>query len=179
MFSTNNKFSKILVSIAVIIISTTAAAAAQKQYKLKGDAPEGSKIKTIDAISTIPFNKNYKALSAEQKEIFKATYGGLASGEIPPFPKKGTQVIYRPIIKAHKEIARSGNLFLVAMVNEKGKVENVSVYESPAESMTQLATNVLFNTAFDPASCNGKPCKMEFPFEFKLRQQEKQQQYNN
>jgi hypothetical protein len=45
--------------------------------------------------------------------------------------------------------------------------------------MTQLATNVLFNTAFDPASCNGKPCKMEFPFEFKLRQQEKQRQYNN
>jgi hypothetical protein len=178
MFSTNNKFSKILVSIAVIVISTTAAAA-QKQYKLKGDAPEGSKIRPIDAISSIPFNKNYQTLSAEQKDIFKATYGGLASGEVPPFPKKGTQAIYRPIIKAHKEIARSGNLFLVAMVNEKGKVDNVSVYESPAESMTQLATNVLFNTAFDPASCNGKPCKMEFPFEFKLRQQEKQQQYNN
>lgn len=178
MFSTNNKFSKILVSIAVIVISTTAVAA-QKQYKLKGDAPEGSKIRPIDAISPIPFNKSYKALTAEQKEMFKATYGGLANGEEPPFPKKGTQVIYKPIIKAHKEIARSGNLFLVAMVDEEGKVENVSVYESPADSMTQLATNVLFNTAFDPASCNGEPCKMEYPFEFKLRQQEKQRQYNN
>lgn len=178
MFSINNKFSKILVSIAVIIISTTAAAA-QKQYKLKGAAPEGTKIRTVEATSPIPFNKNYKSLTAEQKEMFKATYGGLAIGEEPPFPKKGTQVIYRPIIKAHKEIARAGNLFLVAMVDEKGKVENVSVYESPADSMTQMATNVLFNTAFDPASCNGKPCKMEFPFEFNLRQQEKQQQYNN
>ncbi|MFT6047875.1 MAG: hypothetical protein ACI9WC_003593 [Arenicella sp.] len=87
-------------------------------------------------MSSIPFNKRYQTLSAEQKDIFKATYGGLASGDVPPFPKKGTQAIYRPIIKAHKEIARSGNLFLVAMVNEKGKVDNVSVYESPAESMT-------------------------------------------
>ena len=177
MLSTSNRFRKILVSIAVIVISTSAAAA-QKQFKLKGDAPEGSKIRPTDATSPIPFNKSYKKLTAEQKDLFKATYGGLAAGEEPPFPKKGTQVIYRPIIKAHKEIARAGNLFLVAMVNEKGKVENVSVYESPADSMTQLATNVLFNTAFDPASCNGKPCKMEFPFEFKLRQQEKQRQYN-
>jgi hypothetical protein len=177
MFQKYNKLSQILISLVVAMIATTSVAA-QKEFKLRGDAREGSKFRTIDAVSPIPFNKSYKQLTTEQKEIFRATYGGLAETEKPPFPKKGTEVIYKPLIKAHKDIARAGTLFLIAMVNEKGKVENVAVYESPAQSMTELATTVLFNTEFDAATCNGKPCKMEFPFEFELRPQEKQTQYN-
>ncbi|MEM7359620.1 MAG: energy transducer TonB [Pseudomonadota bacterium] len=173
----NFGFRKIAISLMVILLSTSVAAA-QKQFKLRGDPMEGTKMRSVDATSPIPFDKTYDELTDEQKEIFRATYGGLKDTEQPPFPKEGTQSIYKPLIKAHKDIARAGTLFLVAMVDEKGKVENVAVYESPADSMTQFATAVLFNTEFDPASCDGEPCKMEFPFEFKLRQQEAQRQYN-
>ena len=81
-------------------------------------------------------------------------------------------MIYKPLIKHRSkqlDKAREGTLFMVAMINEKGNVENVSVYESPSPIISELATTVIFNTKFSPASCDGKPCKMEFPFEFKMR----------
>ena len=170
-----NKYS-IVSKIAVALLAATftlSSSAAAKQYKIKGDKINGSKMRYVDASSPIPFDKKYGELSDEQRKIFRDGYGVLADTEKPPFPTKGTQAIYKPIIKGHYDIARAGNLFLVAMVNEKGKVENVSVYESPADSMTQYATAVLFNTEFEPATCDGTPCKMEYPFEFSLRTIEK------
>ena len=160
-------FNKIVTGLLIALITTTAVAATKK-YKLRGDPVAGSKFKTVDAVSLIPFDKNYGQLTAQQKKIFRSNYDRLTTSEKPPFPVGGTQSIYKPIIKGHKEIARAGILFLVATVGETGKVENVQVYNSPAESMTEYATNVLFNTAFDPATCEGQPCKMEFPFEFDL-----------
>lgn len=165
-------YKKILIGIAAILITTTVAAA-QKQYKLLGEPRVGSKFRPVEVMSPIPFDKNYQQLSDEQKEIFRSFYGGLKDSEQPPFPKDGTKTIYEPIIEAHDLVARGGTLFLIAMINEKGKVENVAVYESPADKITEIATAVLFNTEFDPATCDGSPCKMEFPFEFNLRNKEK------
>jgi hypothetical protein len=160
-------FKQILTGLLIAVIATTALAGAKK-YKLRGDPVGGSRFKTVDAVSLIPFNKAYGQLTAEQKQLFRLNYDQLSETENPPFPAKGTQSIYKPIIKGHKEIARAGNLFLIATIDKTGKVENVQVYNSPSESMTQYATNVLFNTTFDPATCAGQPCKMEFPFEFDL-----------
>ena len=160
-------FKKILTGLLITLI-TTSALAGGKKYKLMGDPPAGSKFRSVDAVASIPFNKEYEQLTSGQQKIFRDSYGGLADSEKPPFPVDGTQTIYRPIVKGHKEIARAGKLFLVAIIDETGKVETVQVYDSPAESMTQYATTVLFNTPFVPATCAGKPCKMEFPFEFEL-----------
>ena len=160
-------FKHILTGLLITLISTSAFAGT-KTYKLLGDPPAGSKFRSVDAVALIPFNKEYEQLTATQQKIFRDSYGGLADTEKPPFPINGTQSIYRPIVKGHKEIARAGKLFLVAIVDKTGKVENVKVYNSPADSMTQYATTVLFNTEFTPANCAGQPCKMEFPFEFDL-----------
>lgn len=165
-------FRKILMGALVVLLTSTAVAA-QKEYRLMGENRQGSKFRQVDAVSPIPFDKSYKQLNTSQKEAFRATYGGLAENEKPPFPVEGTQAIYKPIIKGHKEIARAGNLFLIAMIDETGKVENVSVYESPDSRMTEFASAVLFNTEFEPATCGGNPCKMEFPFEFDLRSVER------
>ena len=162
---------KITLLLAAFLLSSTIAVA--ETYKLYGDARVGSKFRSVEATSAIPFDKTYAELTQEQKDMFRATYGGLRDDEQPPYPSAGSEAIYKPIIEGHNRIARGGNLFLVAMVNEQGKVENVAVYESPADAMTELATAVLFNTEFDPASCAGAPCKMEFPFEFELSRKEK------
>lgn len=165
-------FKKIVV-LTLFSVFCSVSVAAQKTYKIMGDAKPGTKFRPVEATSFIPFDKQYKELTDQQKQIFRDSYGGLKDSEQPPFPKKGMEVIYKPIIKGHQRVSRGGNLFLVAMVDEKGKVENVAVYESPNQKISELATAVLFNTKFDPASCDGKPCKMEFPFEFKLRNKEK------
>lgn len=171
-----NKFSnfpRVFLCLLMVMFASTIAAA-QQEFKIKGDPRPGSKFRPVLASSPIPFDKSYDELTDEQKSLFRASYGGLAKNEKPPFPKAGTKAIYEPLLKGHLEIARAGNLFLVAMIDEQGKVENVSVYESPANTMTEYATAVLFNTEFEPATCAGKPCKMEFPFEFELQPVEKE-----
>lgn len=167
-------FKRIISGVFILTIVTgmsltTATANAQKQYKIMGDRKEGTKFRHVEATSPIPFNKSWARLTSEQQELFRASYGGLAAHEIPPFPKKGTEVIYKPIIKAHNIIKEGGNLFMVAIIDENGKVENVAVYETPHAKITEVATAALFSTEFKPATCAGEPCKMEFPFEFKLR----------
>lgn len=161
-------YKKILLGTLIFTFSISAAVA-QKQYRLLGTPELGSKYRPVEVQSPIPFDKSYDELTKEQRNLFRQSYSVLKETEKPPYPKAGTGAIYEPIIEGHEKIARGGTLFLVAMVNEKGKVEGVSVYESPTQNHTELATAVLFNTEFDPAVCDGTPCKMEFPFEFKLR----------
>ena len=165
-------YKKFLVFCASFLVVATSAAA-QQTFKLMGDPEIGSKFRPVEAVSLIPFDKPYGELTAEQKQIFRSNYGVLKETEKPPFPTKGLESIYKPLIKGHAKVSRGGTLFLVAMVDETGKVENVAVYESPTDSITELANAVLFNTEFEPAVCDGEPCKMEFPFEFKMRQKEK------
>lgn len=62
---------------------------------------------------------------------------------------------------------------LIAKIDENGEVEEVSVYETPHEEITELALSVMFHAKFEAATCAGKPCKMEYPFEFKLRKRVK------
>lgn len=167
---TQSLFIKALMVFAIIF--STAASAAQS-YKLYGDARAGSRFKPVEVISPIPLDKNYKDMTESQQNWFKNTYyADLSKSEVPPYPVKGTKTIYKPLIKHRSQQldkARSGTLFMVAMIDATGKVESVSVYESPSSSITELATTVIYNTKFTPASCDGKPCKMEFPFEFKMK----------
>lgn len=163
---------KIINGLLIVILSTSVVEAS-KIYKLKGKAPAGSTFKPTDAKSMIPFYKTYHQLTPVQQNIYRLDFVGLTNKDIPPFPKGGIQSIYRPLIKGHEKIARGGFLSLKALVNEKGEVDEVSVYLSPAEKMTELAIAVLFNTKFTPASCDGKACKMEYPFEFEMRERDK------
>lgn len=170
MITTKSILTQSLVALA-LTFSTVASAA--QSYKLYGDARVGSKFRPVEVNSPIPLDKGYQQLNEEQQNWFKTSYySGLNQTETPPYPVEGTEMIYKPIIKYRSiqmDLALAGTLFMVAMVDENGKVENVSVYESPSETITELATSVLFNTKFTPASCEGKPCKMEFPFEFKMK----------
>ena len=159
--------------IALSLIFVTMASSAAQSYKLYGDARVGTRFRAVEVESPIPLNKAYNKLSKTQQNWFRNTYyTDLPKTEIPPYPVKGSAMIYKPIIKHRSkqlDKAREGTLFLVAMIDEKGKVENVSIYESPSPIISELATTVVFNTKFTPASCDGTPCKMEFPFEFKMR----------
>lgn len=171
-----NKPSQLITKLAAaffLACFSTAAVVEAKTYNIYGDKRPGTKFRHIEATSDIPFNKSYKKLTAEQKALFRKRYDTIADNETPPFPTKGLREIYKPIIKGHLTIAHKGTLFMVAMVDETGKVADVGVYDSPSDKMTNYAATVLFNTQFDPATCNGEPCKMEFPFEIELREIEK------
>ena len=146
---------------------------AEGMYKLLGKPSLGSKIKPVEATASFPFDKEYRQFTEKQKADYRSQWEGLAPDDIPPFPKRGTKTLYEPIIKGHAKIARGGMLSLVAKISEKGEVEEVAIYESPHEDITQLAMSVMFHAKFRPGKCAGKPCKMEFPFQFELRRRVK------
>jgi len=146
---------------------------AKDVYRLHGDAPVGSKFRPVEAESPIPFNKRFDQLTEKQMRIYRADFPGMGTNDTPPFPKKGMRAIYKPIIKGHERLARGGVLTLIAKINEQGGVDEVAIYESPMKELSDLATTVMFNTEFVPPTCDGKPCKMEFPFQFELRNRSK------
>ncbi|MFT6408591.1 MAG: hypothetical protein ACJAQ6_002011 [Arenicella sp.] len=136
----------------------------EKVYKLLGTAPKGRNMRPVEATSPIPFNKRYEQLDYRQMAIYRSYFEGLKETDTPPFPKKGIKEIYVPLIKGHKRIGGSGDLLVYAEINEKGGVDNVIVYESPTKKLADLATTVMFNTKFRPATCDGTPCTMDYPF---------------
>lgn len=149
-------------------------AGAEGIYKLYGKAPLGRKIKPIEATADFPFEKSYRQFNEKQKAAYRKQWEGLGPNDHPPYPKKGSIKIYKPLIQGHAKISRGGMLRVVAQINEKGEVSEVAVYESPHQDITELAMSVMFHTKFVPGSCDGKPCKMDFPLEFKLRQRVKE-----
>ncbi len=169
------KSSKLKALLSIVSISSTlliasmATASVNKVYQLKGEAVSGSKIPVIEAISPVSFNKKYSSLSDAEKAIFNAKFHDLNTNDTPPFPSMGLRSIYKPIIKANKNINATGSLHLTATINANGFVESVKVLNSPNVKLAAHAEKVLRNTQFDPANCNGVDCEMTFPFEITFK----------
>ncbi len=116
----------------------------------------------------MPFDKSYSELSPALKQRVKNAYGDLKESEYPPFPSEGTQVIYRPLYKANLDLRKEGDVLAIAMIDESGGVESVTVYKAPSKNIATMLNYIISNTKFDPATCDGKPCKMEYLFENKI-----------
>ena len=167
------KLGILLVATSAICGISSAHAAIEKNsselYKLRGDAPTGTLIPTIDATSPLPFNKNYVALSEKQQDIVKAKYENLGENDTPPFPARGLKTIYEPVIGANKSLGKTGKLKLIAIINKDGYVDTISVEETPSVALSKRAIRALRDTKFDAASCDGTPCEMTFPMEIEFQ----------
>ena len=164
--------------LCIFFVGTLAVDAKPKMYTIKGDRKNGSKFRHIEASSPVPFTQTYEEFNDKHKSIYRQLYTiltetKLEDSQIPPFPEKGLQAIYRPIIKKNKLVAKNGMVFFVAQIDETGEPKKVTVYQSPNRLMTDFINTVVFATKFTPGSCDGEPCAMEYPFEMKLRYHKK------
>ncbi|GAB2191051.1 hypothetical protein [Sessilibacter sp. MAH2] len=148
--------------ITFVIFVVLSAFTNAKVYTLKGKPEVGSRFKTNLATSSVPFDKRYKQMAPEEQAIIRANYEDLGENDSPPFPNKGLKSIYLPLIKYHKLNLREGDLVAIATVSAKGVAEQVQVYSSPNQAMTEFIIALLFETKFDPGLCDGKPCQMEY-----------------
>lgn len=136
-----------------------------KLFYLKGEAPSGSRIPLIDATSTIPFNKRFDALTAEQRNLVKAKFDNLRTSDTPPFPTSGLRAIYKPLINANQAFGNNSDLNVTAKVNSSGFVSDVIVHNSGNSQLINYIEQRLHQVKFDPAKCNGVACAMDFPIE--------------
>lgn len=171
-FSYHTKFIATLILTCFLCSSLTAAGADNDEeprvFHIYGDALPGTKFKRKILSGPIPFDKPYSKLSERQKNIVRMDYEGIPDNETPPYPLHGLEAVYKPIIKAHQSILREGKLTAIALVNHEGDVEKVTVYKAPTTFFAELLNSILFSTKFEPGSCNGKPCNMEFFFDLEL-----------
>lgn len=154
---------------ASILIGLFCVQLCAQEHHLYKKPTTGSNLRTKAVSGPIPFTKSYSELTAEEKASFLSRYENFPESDEPPYPLKGLQVLYGPIYEAHQKLRRHGRLEVIAMIDETGLVETVSIFKSPNNHMSKVASAVLYNTKFKPAKCSGEPCKMEFPFFIDLK----------
>lgn len=159
---------KILVVAVATLIASTSFAATNK-YRLTGEPIIGSKIRTVDATSPISFSKSYVELSDEEQALFNKQFNDLSVNDRPPFPAKGLRAIYRPILEKNKSMLDHGVLQLSVAVDKYGNVDAIKVVDAPSAKLERYATNVINQVKFEPASCAGEACAMEFPVRLVLQ----------
>lgn len=155
----------IVSAILLLSISSANASIEAIQYTLKGDAVTGSRIKQVEAISSVPFNKAYDELSAKQQGLVNAKFNNLGLNDIPPFPSKGLKSVYKPVISANKKFAHNQSIRVLVDVTSTGSVDKVVVENSDNLAMNNYLEKSLSRVDFEPASCNGIACDMQFPIE--------------
>ena len=154
--------------LAIVSASLLVGCAGPDQQSPKYELDGGLSRYAVRARS-IPINRRYHELTAEQKEIINSWYEHIAPGDEPPFPAEGLQPIHEAIGRGQGKALVSGEMLLLATVNAAGDVEAVKVYRSPTKQMTQFVSGVLVLTKFKPAVCGGLPCRMEYPFTFTFK----------
>ena len=160
------KLNIILVAASLLFsISASQATPSPKLYSLKGDAPTGTLIRSVEATSTIPFNKRFDALTSEQQNMVRAKFDNLGTHDTPPFPVSGLGAVYKTLIKANKVYGNNSALNVTAIVNSSGYVNGVTLHDNSNKELAAYIERRLRYTKFEPATCNGVACDMSFPIE--------------
>jgi hypothetical protein len=120
--------------------------------------------------SKIPLNKTWEQLTPEQQAEFRSLYESMPQTDEPPFPAEGLRPVFGAIKKAQNVLQAKGELNLAVTVGPDGKATKVEDFGGvDNKDMTQFAGSVLLMTRYKPATCNGSPCTMQFPFRLKLK----------
>ena len=153
----------IALSLSFLLITMTAPVHAKdREYYIYGDAMPGTKFKEKIFTSSIPLDKPYAKLSKKHQNYVRRPYDGMPETETPPFPSKGLGTLIEPLIRAHSAVLRNGSAVAIAMIGADGKTKSVEVLDAPSKKMADFITVLFFDTPFDPATCDGKHCDMEY-----------------
>ncbi len=161
-FSKNSLCKKILCPSLVACSLLACSHQESKEYYLNGDTLTGRWVPEKIVRSPVPLTMGYGEMSAEQRAVYRANYDDLPSDIEPPFPMRGLNSVLRPLISAQKQLQRSGELYLTAVVNGQGQVEAIEFYQAPTSDIAAAAAEALMGVEYKPARCSGKPCTMEF-----------------
>jgi hypothetical protein len=142
------------------------------RFRDSTSAPAGSNIsRPATFSSTIPFDRIYTELTAEQQALVRDQYKNMADQEEPPRPKRGLRALFQELNRNLYNVKgriESAQVVAVARVDEQGEVKQVHMYKTPDADVTSAVSAALFRTEFKPALNNGKPVAMDFLLDFTL-----------
>jgi len=136
----------------------------RKTYSVKEEALGSSILR--DAVSgvSVPVDKTYAELTADEKWRVKSQYEPMAVGDEPPYPLHGLHTILETCAKLQQQLRVRGALTLAVTVNAAGDPIAVESLRSPDPEMAKKVAMVLMLVKYKPAVCKGSPCQMQYPF---------------
>jgi len=135
-------------------------------YTMKRETPAiGTRIPEDAAYGTfLPYNKGYKDLSDEQKQIVRAMFPLLKDDEEPPYPLYGPLAITRGVTTIPRSIMAGGAVYINVNIGTDGIPLSAVVIKAPTPEVGKFVSSVLLLNKFKPARCAGKPCEMMYPY---------------
>jgi len=122
--------------------------------------------------SSIPLNKTWAELTAEQQAEFRNLYETIRDGDEPPYPIQGLKPVFHAVQQGQDVMQARGELDYSVTVGPDGKATYVASHQelkgANAREMSNYVASILMMAKYKPAVCDGQPCTMEFPFKLKL-----------
>ena len=111
---------------------------------------------------SVPIDKQYSELTAEEREVVRAMYGSMNADDEPPFPEAGMKSLYEPISRAQAKLNQNGLLRLYVEVSAEGIATAVRGSTAVSRELTDFASKVAMLIKYKHAIRNGKPAAMDF-----------------
>ena len=165
------------IGLIALVVAVVAAASARADdalpppiYVIKQSVPTtGTNIpKRVATSGSIPLNRRYAELTADERRLVKSQYETMADGDEPPFPEDGLRPIFEAVSQVQRKLLVRGGLTTHVDIDARGQATAVRVLKSPDPEVTKVVASVLMLTRYKPALCGGKPCNMGFPFSVNL-----------
>ncbi len=163
---------RLLFSLALLSqLSLAADSSGAFYFYDRENASTGSSFGTkTDVSSRVPFDRAWAELSAEQRELVKSDYDGLALADEPPFPQSGLAPIFRLLVRGTlTKKVEEGTVQVVATVDREGVVQDLRFYKTPGKVTTSIVADALLKTHFKPGIKNGSAIATEYWFETEMR----------
>ncbi len=163
----------LLLLLSFVPLSVLAAdppPATRPVYSASESAPEtGTRLrKDIGRTSLYPLDKPWQRFSEEEKARVRELYEDMRPGDEPPFPARGMQPVLEMLTRVMGAAGKRGLVHLDMTVDAEGKTTMFKIYEMPDLDTAKYVAAVFNSTKFKPASCAGRPCRMDFPFKVRI-----------
>src|SRR6185437_11223441 len=133
------KTSAILSAAAVLFLAQFPVSAEEYTIKQTEPSPGTNLRRDIVKAGTVPLDKSYADLTAEQKAALKSQYEHMDDNDEPPYPEHGLRPLYEALGRVHEQLnlQYKGELTMYVTVDDKGRAKAVSVGKSPDPEVTQ------------------------------------------
>jgi protein TonB len=114
---------------------------------------------------------SYSNQNLQSKTLFPGDDAYLAFAETMPEPVGGLEQIFKKISypEAAKKNGINGKVYAMAMINEKGEVDDAKVIKGIGGGCDEEVVKALKSSKFKPAQNQGSPVKAKFTMAFTFK----------
>lgn len=145
------------------------AGQSEERFSIRDARPIGSMLTMERVIAIVPPDAPWEKLTEQQKNVVRDDYLGLAPGDEPPYPLKGTRAMHTAIADVYRKFTDfQGELTLYTLIGKDGVPKNATMIGAPHPDLGRYVGMVAMTQRFKPGICDGSPCELIYPVKFRF-----------